>query len=40
MTRKERKIIINVIKNKNIYDKLFIEYLANKYSQKNTNKSS
>lgn len=40
MARKERKIIIKVIENKSVYDKLFIEYLAKKYCEKNINQKS
>lgn len=38
MARKEREIIIKVIENKKIYDKLLIEFFAKKYDEKNINK--
>lgn len=34
MARKERSIIVNVIENKKVYDKLLIEFFAKKYDEK------
>ena len=40
MARKERSITIKVIENKNLYDKLLIEFFAKKYNEKDINKQN
>lgn len=40
MARKERKINIKVIKNKNVYDRILIEFFARKYSEKDIKQKS
>ena len=34
MARKERSIIVNVIENKKVYDKLLVEFFAKKYEER------
>ena len=34
MARKEREIIIKVIENKKVYDKMLIDFIAKKYDEK------
>ena len=34
MSRKERKLIVKIIENKNIYEKLLTEFFAKRYSEK------
>lgn len=39
MARKEREITIKIIENKQIYDKILIEFFAKKYNEKSIKKS-
>lgn len=39
MARKEREIIIKIIENKKVYNKMLIEFFAKKYSEKDIKKS-
>lgn len=34
MARKERELIVKIVENKKVYDKLLIEFFAKKYSEK------
>lgn len=34
MARKEREIIIKIIENKKVYDKMLIDFFAKKYDEK------